>query len=78
MQYWIQGTFRRVLRQARRAVEEEQKALDLHQQNLRCETNPVSQAVRQVIRKQTLALSTVVGADLRVKLRRARLLLITH
>jgi hypothetical protein len=49
-----QGTFRQVFGQDRRAVEEEQRAYSLHQQDLSRETNPVSHAVRQVIRKQTL------------------------
>jgi renierapurpurin 18,18'-hydroxylase len=47
------GTFRQVFQQDIQAVEEEQRAYNLHQQDLSRETNPVSHAVRKVILAQT-------------------------
>lgn len=48
-----QGTFRKVFMQDIRAVEEEQRAYNLRGEDRSLETNPVSHAVRQVIRIQT-------------------------
>jgi renierapurpurin 18,18'-hydroxylase len=47
------GTFRQVFLQDIAAVEEEQRAYNLHHQDLSRETNPVSHAVRKVILAQT-------------------------
>ncbi|PSB30313.1 Rieske 2Fe-2S domain-containing protein [Chlorogloea sp. CCALA 695] len=47
------GTFRQVFAEDIRAVQEEQRAYNLHSQDLSRETNPVSYAVRKVILNQT-------------------------
>ena len=47
------GTFRQVFAEDIHAVQEEQRAYNLHSQDLSRETNPVSHAVRKVILNQT-------------------------
>ncbi len=47
------GTFRQVFAEDIKAVQEEQRAYNLHSQDLSRETNPVSHAVRKVILNQT-------------------------
>jgi renierapurpurin 18,18'-hydroxylase len=56
------GTFRQVFRQDIRAVEEEQRAYNLHHQDLSRETNPVSHAVRKVMLTQTSGWPQVVAS----------------
>jgi phenylpropionate dioxygenase-like ring-hydroxylating dioxygenase large terminal subunit len=48
-----QGTFRKVFQEDIFAVEEEQRAYNLYQEDLSRDTNPVSHAVRRVIIRQT-------------------------
>jgi renierapurpurin 18,18'-hydroxylase len=56
------GTFRQVFRQDIQAVEEEQRAYNLNNQDLSRETNPVSHAVRKVMLTQTAGWPKVVAS----------------
>lgn len=55
------GTFRQVFAQDQQAVSEEQRAYNLHGQDLSRETNPVSHAVRKVILQQTADWPRLIG-----------------
>jgi renierapurpurin 18,18'-hydroxylase len=56
------GTFRPVFRQDQRAVTEEQRAYNLHGQDLSRETNPVSHAVRKVMLQQTASYPSLIDS----------------